>query len=339
MAQEKEQNEKNTFKVYIPLIMVVALVLGGGWYWYRDNSKYISTDDAYIDADKVALGSKILGRLTNVTLAEGDSVKKGMVLAEIDSTELVAQKKQTQAIRSQADASIAQAQALLRLAEDGIKTEKINVKSANDDAARGKSQFDGGVITKEQYEHIQKASEAAQAKLNSAETQREVAKAQIATAQAAIATAQAQIGSFEAQLRNTKLMAPFDGIVSKRWLMVGDIVQPGQSVYTITNDKKHWVTIYIEETNLGAIYIGQQAIFSIDAFAGAKFNGTVFYVGANTASQFSLIPPSNASGNFTKTTQRVPVKISIDKAFNKDGETAMPHLVSGMSVIMKLVKK
>ncbi len=86
------------------------------------------------------------------------------------------------------------------------------------------------------------------------------------------------------------------------------------------------------------LYLLQKAIFTTDAFSDMKFDGTVFYIGSNTASQFSLIPPSNASGNFTKTIQRVPVKISIDKALNNEGETSIPRLVAGMLVIMKLIK-
>jgi len=204
---------------------------------------------------------------------------------------------------------------------------------------RAKAQFSGGVITKEQFDHTQKAFESAQAQLDATQTQLVVSKAQIASAHASVESASAQIGLTEAQLRNTKLYAPFDGVVAKRWLLVGDIAQPGQSIFTVTNEKQLWVIIYIEETKLEDIKIGQKAIFTVDAFPGVKFDGSVFYIGANAASQFSLIPPSNASGNFTKTTQRIPVKISIDKAENKKGEPVSVKLISGMSVIMKLVKE
>jgi membrane fusion protein, multidrug efflux system len=339
MAQVEQEKEKKGIKVYIPLFIVIVLVLIGGWWWYRDYSRYISTDDAYVDADKVSLGSKMLGRLAKLNLAEGDSVKKDLLVAEIDSTELIAQKNQTLALLDQAEANLSQASAKIKLDDNSIKVQKISLQRAKDDAVRAKSQFDGGVITKEQYEHIQKTYESAEAQLNTSLSQLDVSKAQLLTARAAVETSKAQIGSLQAQILNTRLYAPFDGIVSKRWLLAGDIVQPGQSVYTITNDRTHWVIIYIEETNLNDIFIGQDAVFSIDAFPGMKFSGKVFYIGENTASQFSLIPASNASGNFTKVTQRVPVKISIDKVSGKNGETEIPHLVSGMSVIMKLVKK
>ncbi|MDP4209717.1 MAG: HlyD family secretion protein [Bacteroidota bacterium] len=339
MAKINEQEEeKKGFKVYIPLIVVTILVLGGLWFWYRDYSRYTSTDDAYVDADKVAVSSKILGRITKLYVAEGDSVKQGMLIAEIDSTELNAQKSQTIALKEQSAAAVAQAMAKLNFDQESLKVLNVNLQKAKDDLTRSKAQFEGGVITKEQYEHAQKAHEAAVAQLNAATSQLSVSRTQITSAQKATESAQAQIGVISTQLRNTKLYAPFNGVVSKRWLLAGDIAQAGQSIFTVTNDRHLWVTVYLEETNLAETKIGQQAHFTVDAFPGVKFYGKVFYIGANTAAQFSLIPPSNASGNFTKTTQRVPVKISIDKAENNKGEKVSPRLISGMSVVMKLYK-
>ena len=333
------QDEKKSKKVYIPLIVVIVLVLGGAWYWYCDYSKYISTDDAYVDGDRVAIGSKILGRITKEYAAEGDSVKKGMLLAEIDSIELNAKKNQNITLKNQKIAAAEQVKASYLSGEADLKVQKIGFEKAKDDNDRAKIQYDGGVITKEQYEHAQKAFESAQAQLSVSQAKLDVVKAQIEASHADIENADAQIKTSEAELRNTKIYAPFSGVIAKRYLLAGDIAQPGQSIFTVANDKQLWVIIYIEETNLQEIKIGQKAIFTVDAFSGVKFSGSVFYIGSNAASQFSLIPPSNASGNFTKTTQRIPVKISIDKAENKKGEPVSIKLISGMSVVMKLVKE
>lgn len=339
MENGNNQEEKKNKKVYIPLIVVVLLVLGGGWYWYSDYSKYISTDDAYIDADKAPIASKIIGRIIKEYAAEGDSVKKGMLLAEIDSTELSAQKLLMVASKDQLEAAAKQVEATYLLNEDNLKISKIGFQRAKDDFDRAKTQYDGGVITKEQFEHTQKAFESAQALLDAAQTQLQVSKAQIANAHAAVTSAQAQIGTVVAMLKNTKIYVPFDGAIAKRWQMTGEVAQQGAPIFTVTNDKKLWVSIFIEETNLQDIKIGQKAFFTVDAFSGIKFTGSVFYIGSNAASQFALIPPSNASGNFTKTTQRIPVKISIDRAENKKGEPVSVKLISGMSVLMKLVKE
>ena len=340
MENVKNQGEeKKNLKVYIPLLVVIVLVLGGGWYWYRDYSKYISTDDAYIDADRVAIGSKILGRISKEYATEGDSVKKGMLLAELDSVELNALRIQEVTSKNQKIALAQQSQANYTLYEEDLKVQKIALETSKEDINRAKIQFEGGVITKEKFDHAQKDLETAQAKYDKSQAQLVLAKAQIATALADVESSEAKVKKSEADLRNTRIYAPFDGVVARRWLLTGDIAQPGQSIYTVTNDKQLWVIIYIEETNLQNIKIGQKAIFTVDAFSDVKFSGSVFYIGSNAASQFSLIPPSNASGNFTKTTQRIPIKISIDKAENKKGEPASVKLISGMSVVMKLIKE
>ncbi|HEX3006676.1 MAG TPA: HlyD family secretion protein [Bacteroidales bacterium] len=334
---EIKKKEKKGVRMYVFLTLVVLAVLSAAVIWYRNYMKYISTDDAYIDSDKVAISSKIMGRIAKLYVDEGDSVKKGMLLAELDSTEIFAQKLQFISLKKQAITSKQQVEAKYQFDQQSIKVQEINYQKASDDFQRAKTQYEGGVVTKEQFEHAQKAFEAAKAQYDAAKTQLNVSKAQITNTQASIESSDAQINVSEAQLRNTRLYAPFDGIVAKRWLLAGDIAQPGQSIYTITNDKNFWVSVFIEETKLKGIYNGQEAEYEVDAIPNATFFGKVYSIGSNTASQFSLIPPSNASGNFTKITQRVPLKISIDSIDTKTNHNKV-KLLSGMSVVVKLIK-
>ncbi len=133
------------------------------------------------------------------------------------------------------------------------------------------------------------------------------------------------------------MYAPTDGIVAKRWLLPGDIANPGQSIYTINNNSKFWVMVYLEETKLGKLHLGQAAKFTLDTYPGVTFTGKIFVMGSTTASQFSFIPPSNASGNFTKVTQRVPLKITIDGT--DDGKKLSSfRLMTGMSAKVKIVR-
>ncbi len=115
------------------------------------------------------------------------------------------------------------------------------------------------------------------------------------------------------------------------------MTQPGQAILTLTKDSLLWVTAYYEETKIQGIHENQKAEFTVDAFPGVTFTGRVYSIGPNTAGQFSLIPPNNASGNFTKVTQRIPVKISILGDDSRD-TTVMKRLVSGMSVVVRLSK-
>lgn len=334
----KEQ-EKKSKKVYIPLAIVLVAVIIGGWVWYSDYSKYITSDDARVDSDNVSVSSKILGRIIHLYANEGDSVKQGTLIAELDSSDLLAQKNQIESSEIQAQAGKQQADAKLIADEENLKVLEISVERTKEDFDRATQQFNGGVTTKEQLDHTKKAYETAKAQLEAAKVQLGVSRAQIITAKAMIENTKSQVNVVETQLKNTRLYAPIDGIVAKRWLLQGDIAQPGQSIMTITNNKQHWVITYIEETKLSQIHSGQDAIFTIDAFGSTQFKGKVYSIGSNTAAMFSLIPQNNASGNFTKTTQRVPFKVSIDGVDAAGKEKLSDFtILTGMSVVIKIIK-
>jgi membrane fusion protein, multidrug efflux system len=337
MENKKIKKEKN-WKVYIPLILVVVLVLGGGVYWYIDYSKYIKTDDAHLDADIVGVSPKILGRINQLFAEEGDSVKMGELIAVLDSTDLVAQKSQAIAGKILAEAAVAQTKAKYQFDLENNKVLEISVSKSQEDFDRAKSQFEGAVITKEQFDHAKKALETSKAQLDAANSQVNVSKAQIMSSEAAVENAQAQINTISTQLKNARLYAPATGVVGKRWLLPGDVVQPGQSIFTIVDGSKLWVSIFLEETKMGRLKIGQPVLFTVDSYPDVTFTGKIFTIGSNTASQFSLIPASNASGNFTKVTQRVQLKISIEGML--DGKKLSDYrILSGMSAIVKIIRQ
>jgi membrane fusion protein (multidrug efflux system) len=333
----KPESKNNRLRVYIPLALVIIIVLAGAFYWYRDYSRYVTTDDAHIDADNVSVSSKIIGRISAIYSDEGNFVKQGSLLADIDSSDFIAQRNQSVALRDQAIANYAQAEAKYSSDQKSIRVQEISLERAAEDLARAKSQSEGGVITKEQFDHTKKAYETASAQLDAANAQLLVSKSMIASASAAVETANAQVKVLNTQLKNTRLYAPVDGILTKRWLLPGDVVQPSQAVFTMTISKRLWVVAFLEETKISSISIGRSVRFHIDAFPGVGFSGKVFLVGSNTASVFSLIPANNASGNFTKVTQRIPVRISIDTADNGK-ELSSFNILSGMSVVVKITK-
>lgn len=292
-------------RILIPFFIII-LAAAGGVYWYLGQLGYVSTDDAFIDGNKLSVSSKILGRITELSVDEGDSVKLGQLLVELDSTDLEARETQ--------------AKAMLDLDKESITLAKVNLEKAQDDFNRAQTQYKDNVIPKEQFDHMQKALEAAKAAYNIALTK--------------VGTAEAQLKVIKTQLQNTKIYSPMDGVVAKRWVLSGDVVSPGQPIFTIYNLKNIWVTADLEETKLSSIKIGDKAEISVDAYPDQKFEGKIFQLGSNTASQFSLIPPSNASGNFTKVTQRVPIKISIEPV-TKTGQpdpNENINLLPGMSV-------
>ena len=333
---EKVKSEKSG-KVYIPLILIIMLLLGGVIYWYIDYSKYINTDDAHVESDNVAVSSKILGRISQEFAKEGDSVKRGQLIVLIDSTDLVAQKNQAISAKLQAEAAVLQAEAKYQYDLMNNKVQDITISKLQEDYDRAKSQFKSDVITQEQYDHAKKALETAQAQLEADKSQAKVSGTLIKTTQTSVESALAQINVIETQINNTRLYAPSDGLVGKRWLLPGDIAQPGQSIYTIVNNSNLWISVFLEETKLENLHIGQPCIFALDTYPGVTFTGKIIELGSNTASEFSLIPANNASGNFTKVTQRVELKISIEGV--KDGKKLSAfRILSGMSAVVKIIR-
>jgi membrane fusion protein, multidrug efflux system len=294
-------------KLFTPLVLVLAVIGFVSWRYYVDARDFISTDDAFVDGNRVSISSKILGRIDTLTVAEGDTVHEGQVLVCLDDTDLRAQH--------------AQAISALALAKENIHLAEVTLDKAQTDFQRTAVQYKETIIPKEQFDH-------AQAELDAA-------KARLAIANASVAAAKAQAGIIEAQLLNTTISAPMTGVIAKRWLLQGDVAQAGQAIYSVYDLEHIWVTANYEETKLGDIAVGDSVDISVDSYPDAKFHGTVFQKGTYTASQFALIPPNNASGNFTKITQRVPVKISIAE-LKGPGQQPSLDLLMGMSVEVKI---
>lgn len=299
---EKPRSRK--WRVLIPLLLLVVIIGGAGTYWYLKHHGIVSTDDAFIDGDKVSLSARILGRIDSLTVDEGDTVQLGQLLVKLDDHDLRAQE--------------AQAHANLEYARQSVTLAQVEVQSARDDYERATVQFRGNVIPQERYDHAKTALDQAEARYN------------IALAHVGTATAQLQV--VEAQLDNTRITAPIGGVVAKRWALTGDVVQPGQPIFAIYDLSNIWVTANFEETKLASIHPGDPVDITVDAYPGRHFSGEVLLIVAAAASEFSLIPPNNASGNFTKVTQRVPVRISVRSA--DDGPA--PTLRPGMSVLVKV---
>jgi len=185
-------------KVLIPFF-IILLAAAAAVYWYIGQLGFVSTDDAFVDANKLSVSSKILGRITNLAVDEGNSVKQGQLLVQLDSTDLKAREDQ--------------AKAMLALDKESITLTKVNIAKAQDDFDRAHEQYKANIIPKERFDHVQKALE--------------VAKASYNIALSKIGTAQAQLEVIKTQLQNTKIYSPMDGVVAKRWVLSGDVISPG----------------------------------------------------------------------------------------------------------------
>ncbi|MDY0082562.1 MAG: HlyD family secretion protein [Ignavibacteriaceae bacterium] len=309
----KKGDESQSFytkkRIIIPFI-VIAIAAVFAWRWYQAQLGFVSTDDAFIDADKLTVSSKILGRIISLNFDEGDTVKISDVFATLDSTDMYAQKNESEA--------------LLSASRENINLEKVNLEKAQEDFNRAELQYESNIISKEKFDNARHALDQAKAKY-------ELAKSNLKTSTA-------RLNVIKTQLTNTVISSPINGVIGKRWVLRGDVVQPGQPIYTVFDVNNVWVTADLEETKLASIQNGNKVQITVDTYPDQKFAGEVYLMGSNTASQFSLIPPANASGNFTKITQRVPIRISIypvDENGNQVHDKNI-RLLPGMSVEIKI---
>lgn len=223
-ANTSNTSDKKKF-IWLVILLIIAFVVAIVWWWnYR---KYVSTIDANLDGGRVNVSARVMAPLSAVFKHEGDSVKRGELLAMLDST----------------------------------------------------------------------ATE------------------------------------------NYRIVSPVDGLIAKQWVVPGDLLQPGENIFTLNEGKELWVAVYLQETKFNEIRMGQSALFTLDAYPGLTFYGKIFYIGANAASEFSLISPDNASGNYTKVAQRIPLRISIDRVEGKEKLKANLRLLSGMSANAKIIKE
>lgn len=333
-TQKKTSNKK---VVWLILFLIIAVIAAFLWWWnYR---KYISTDDANLDSYRVNVAARVMAPLVVMNVWEGDTVKAGRVLAELDSTNVKARLTEAIAQRQQMLAN-------LRLNKENLKTVTANLQlaeiafhQAELNYQRAKVQYEGQAIPEESYQNMEEAYKSARVKMDVSKRQIEAAQAQVEAGEAAIAAADASIESVRVSLDYYRITAPVDGVIAKRWVLPGDMIQPGQTLFTLNQGDAVWVSVYLEESKFQNIRLGQPATFTLDAYPELTFSGKVFYIGSNTASEFALIPPNNASGNYTKVAQRIPLKISIGQVSGSSSPDAMPKLVSGMSANVKIKKE
>ena len=297
---------------------VPLLLVGGATAYYIANDHYVSTDNAYVQQDKVSISAEVGGRIIDVAVRENDVVNEGDLLFRIDP-------EPYRIAIEQADAAIAAAQVRVSALETEFQTTGIDIDSAREDVAfyekeyqRQSTLMQAGFTTRARLQAAEHALSNARSRVASAQAGATKARAALATGSAApgvnpaIKAGQAQRDQAMLNLSRTEVRAPVSGIVSQ-----ADRLQPGQMMVqglpgvTIVASSKSWVEANFKETDLAHMRVGQPAEITFDAYPDLKVRGKVSSIGAGTGSEFSVLPAQNANGNWVKVTQRVPVRISI----------------------------
>jgi membrane fusion protein (multidrug efflux system) len=323
-----------------------AAVLAGaawyGWDYWTVGQYLVSTDDAYVKADNTTIAPKVSGYLREVMVGENERVRAGQVLARIDERDF-------QVALDQARSDVAAAQAAI-----GSKQAQLEVQQAVIDAARATVDVDNATVTFAAQENkrytdlaasgfgsVQNAQQAQShiagaratiqrdtANLASALKQVDLLRAEIAQASAALARARATQSQAELNLGYTSIIAPIDGIVGNRTLRTGQFVQAGTQLMSVVPVAGAYVVANYKETQLTDVREGQRVDIAVDMFPGHTVHGHVDSIAPASGQEFALLPPDNATGNFTKVVQRIPVRIALDSS-----NDAAVELRPGMSVI------
>jgi membrane fusion protein (multidrug efflux system) len=338
-ASAPEKKKGGARKVVVLSVLAILLVVGSIWGFRMVvfYGHHAVTDDAQLDGDINPILPRVSGYVTDVLVRDNQEVKAGDVLAKIDPSDLRAKVDQEQAAVLNAQAAVAVAQAAVASAratasgsqakvasnQADVVAARTRAEQASSDLARYKTLVDKEEISRQQYDAARAAAESAHANADAARATTDSAKAtvtssgaqieaatrQVAAAQASVAQHQATLEAARLQLSYVVLKAPVDGIVSKKNVEVGQFVQAGQPLLAIVQGTDTWVSANFKETQLAKMRPGQTADIEVDAYPGKVFHGRVESLAAATGARFSLLPPDNATGNFTKVVQRIPVKI------------------------------
>lgn len=327
MEQQEQQTKKK--KSPIRLIVIIAVLIAGVSIGYSKISFAIThetTDNAQVETQIAPVIARVSGYLKSMNVQDYDSVKGGQLVATIDDDELQSQLLQMEADYKAAEADLLNAQAAynnatvsLDVNKGNIDLNKVKLQQAQDDYDRNQKLFADQAITKKQLDDSKYALEVANQQVNNshsdltaADSRLSVLKASIEKAEASLEIKKAAIDQQKLKISYTQIYAPQTGKLGKKNVTEGQYIQAGTPLFSIVNDTTYWIVANFKETQIKKFHPGMPVDIQLDAYPDVKLTGTIESLSDATGAKFSLLPPDNASGNFVKVTQRVPVKISVN---------------------------
>jgi membrane fusion protein (multidrug efflux system) len=340
-SPEARGRRRRKFLVVGASLMALAAAAYFGWRYWTVGRFEVATDDAYVKADNTTMAPKVSGYISAVLVGDNEQVTAGQVLARIDDRDFRVALDQAKAdvaaakaVVATKQASLASQQSVIDAARATITVDEANRTFAEQDNQRYSHLASTGSGTVQNAQQAASRISAARAAvvrdtaaLETATKQLDVLKGELAQAQATLARDEALQGQAELNLSYTTIVSPVDGVVGNRTLRVGQYVQAGTQLMAVVPMQAAYIVANYKETQLTDVRPGQAVELKVDMFPGVTFKGHVDSIAPASGQEFALLPPDNATGNFTKIVQRIPVKIVLDRGSSLAGE-----LRPGMSV-------
>jgi membrane fusion protein (multidrug efflux system) len=335
----QKSNKRFIMPAIIGVVALVLLVIGVKKIIYGRSHE--DTDNAQVEANISPMSPKISGYVTTLNISDNQPVKKGDTLLIIDERELMIRVTQADIALANAEANLAvlksnvgtaSASAMasntsVYTAEANVDAAKVRVWKAQQDYDRYKKLFELNSVTQQQFDNAKAEKEAADKALEVAMKQMQATKSLtgVSSSQLTSSERQIRIAELTVEQRKTELemaklqlsyayvIAPMDGIVSKKNVQPGQLVAAGAPLFSIVDESMVWVNANFKETQIEKMKVGQHVDIAVDAYDDKTFSGTIASISSATGAKFSLLPPDNATGNFVKVVQRIPVKITLDQ--------------------------
>ncbi len=330
-APNNGQKKKKAFLI-IGAIVLVGLIVGFFYSQYRKT--HISTDDAFIDGNVHTIAAKISGTVKNIYVNDNQPVKKGDVLVEIDPEDYAVRYREATASANAEKAKVSEVETRIASAKANLDLQRANLKLAEIEKARAENLYQKEVLARDRYDRAMTNYDVAVAQVKAAEEQLRNAESQKLTQMSTYRQKEAAAALAELNTQYTKVYAPADGYVTKKTVQLGNQIQAGQPLMAVVGLQDIWVTANYKETQMTNIRPGQRVDIEVDSYPGRTFTGKVDSIMAGTGVTFSLFPPENATGNYVKVVQRIPVKIVFDQGTDRE------HVLRiGMSVEPTVIAK
>jgi membrane fusion protein (multidrug efflux system) len=317
-------------------ILMLVLIITGLWLginWIIQSKINITTDNSFVESNIHPVSARVPGTVVAIYVRDNQPVKKGDLLLELDPTDYRVSAEKAEAAVGIAMNETSGDNSQVAAARAALQSAKVRQEQSIIDLKRGESLFVREVIPKEQLDRLRNNQRVAEAQVQEAAEQLKRAEAIAGInngpgGKARVRQKQAELAESRLKLGYTRLLAPVDGYITRKGVETGATVQAGQALMAVVPLDESWVVANYKESQLTHIKPGQKVSFRVDAYPGKNFSGQVDSIMAGTGAAFSLLPPENATGNYVKVVQRIPVKILIDHTSDPD------HLLRvGMSVI------